>query len=109
MKLIKDLKKRNISRLFYPALAVLFVFSLSFHNHAFGDHEGSGYDSHHSCSHSAEDCSACMLHGKLEAPKVEFSSNNNKIALHITYFVVDQIVPNAYGIFDQPSRAPPIA
>lgn len=109
MKLIRKIQDNRISRLFIPALAVLFVFSLSFHNHALGECTDTGYGSHSSSSHSVEDCSACLLQGKLEVPKVEFSINNNEICLHITYFIVDQIVPDTYGIIDQPSRAPPIA
>ena len=109
MKLIRKIQENKISGFFIPALAVLFVFSLSFHNHAFGEYENISFDSHTHSSHSVEDCSACLLHGKLEVPKVEFSFNNNEIGLHITYFVIDQITPDSFGIIDQPSRAPPIA
>ncbi len=109
MKLIRKIQEIKISRFFIPAIAVLFVFSLSFHNHALGEHADTSFDSHHSSSHSAEDCSACLLQGKIEVPKVEYSFNNNEIGLHISYFVIDQIVPDSFGIIDQPSRAPPIA
>ncbi len=107
MRLIRNIQRNKLSRFFIPALAVLFVFSLSFHNHAFGEHDTHGLDSHPSASHSIEDCSACLLQGNLQAPKIEYSFNNNNLSQSIIYISIDFIVPHSFLNLDKPSRAPP--
>ncbi|MGB2692757.1 MAG: hypothetical protein WBC96_09710, partial [Thermodesulfobacteriota bacterium] len=84
MKKIRDLQNNAFSRLFIPALAVLFVFSLTFHNHSFSSTTTDGLDSHSSEKHSIEDCSACLLQGNLQPPETGFSFNNNKLGLLLT-------------------------
>ena len=107
MKLIRKIQEHRISRFFIPALAVLFVFSLSFHNHEFGDHTCSSFDSHTSSSHSAEDCSACLLQGNLQVPEIEYFNNDKDLGLYITYTSIDLVVPESFAVLDTPSRAPP--
>lgn len=107
MKLIRDIQNRDLSKLFIPAIAALFVFSLSFHNHAFGDHADIGINSHSSVGHSVEDCSACLLQGNLQAPKAEYSFNDNNLSQSIIYINIDFIVPHSFLNLDKPSRAPP--
>lgn len=109
MKLIREIQSRDLSKLLMPAIAVLFVFSLSFHNHAFGDHADIGIDSHTSANHSAEDCSACLLQGNLQVPQIEYSFDNNHLGQLITYTSIDLVVPNSFLNFYKPSRAPPSA
>lgn len=107
MKKIRDLQNNAFSRLFIPALAVLFVFSLSFHNHSFSTTTTHGLDSHSSASHSIEDCSACLLQGNLQRPETGFSFNNNKLGLLLTTISIDFIVTDSFLNIDKPSRAPP--
>ncbi|GJM16940.1 MAG: hypothetical protein DHS20C13_22670 [Thermodesulfobacteriota bacterium] len=107
MKKIRDLQNNAISRFFLPALAVLFVFSLSFHNHGIGDSIDLAVDSHSSASHSAEDCSACLLQGNLQVPKTEISFNASNFGQLIAYIGIDFTVPHSFVDLNKPSRAPP--
>jgi len=107
MKKIRKLQNNRYSRFFFPALAVLFVFSLSFHNHSFSSSTTSGLDSHSSASHSIEDCSACLLQGNLQPPETGFSYNNKDLGLLIETISIDFIVTDSFLNLDKPSRAPP--
>ncbi|MEX0999891.1 MAG: hypothetical protein WD000_08035 [Thermodesulfobacteriota bacterium] len=108
MKLIRDIQNTNISRFFIPALLVLFVFSLSFHNHGIGDSIDFGVDSHASASHSVEDCSACLLQRNLQVPKTEIFFNASKFGQLINCISIDFTVPHSFVDLNKPSRAPPI-
>lgn len=107
MKLIRDIQNNNLSRYLIPAIAVIFVFSLSFHNHGFGDLTSSSFDSHTSASHSIEDCSACLLQGNLQVPKTGFSLNFNNFGQLIACISIDFTVPHNFVDLSKPSRAPP--
>ena len=107
MKIIRDILNRNISRYFIPALAVLFVFSLSFHNHGIGDSTDFAVDSHTSASHSVEDCSACLLQGNLQVPEIDIFFNANNIGQFILFISIDFAVPHSFVDLNKPSRAPP--
>lgn len=107
MKKIRALQNNGFSRLFIPALAVLFVFSLSFHNHSFSSANTDGLDSHSSASHSIEDCSACLLQGNLQVPKTGISYNSNNFGQLIAYISIDFTVPHTFVDLSKPSRAPP--
>jgi len=110
MRLIRDIQNNGFSRFFIPALAVLFVFSLSFHNHSISGSITDGVDSHSTASHSVEDCSACLLQGNLQAPETGYSfNNNNNLSQTIDFISIDFLVPNSFLILDKPSRAPPIS
>lgn len=107
MKIIRDIQNRNISRYFIPALAVLFIFSLSLHNHGIGDSTDFAVDSHTSASHSVEDCSACLLQGNLQVPEIDISFNANNVGQLIAYISIDFTVPHSFVDLNKPSRAPP--
>jgi len=110
MKKIRDLQNNAFSRFFIPALAVFFVFSLSFHNHSFSGSNTDGVNSHSTTSNSVEDCSACLLQGNLQVPETGFSlSNISKLDQLITFIRIDFVVPHSFLNLDTPSRAPPTA
>ena len=107
MKLIRNLQKNNLSRLFLPALAVLFVFSLSFHNHGIGEHPHYSFESQSHANHSLEDCSACLLQGSLQIPQAAKYFDTSYLGHIIATLSIDLVVPNSYLNIDKPSRAPP--
>lgn len=107
MKLIRDIQNNNLSRYLIPAIAVIFLFSLSFHNHGFADLTSSSIDSHTSVTHSIEDCSACLLQGNLQVPKTGFSINPNNFGQLIAYRSIDHSIPHTFVDLSKPSRAPP--
>ena len=107
MKLIRNIQDNKISRLTMPLLAALFVFSLSFHNHAFGENTAISIDSHCTHSHSADDCSACLLQGNLQVPKIELYVDNNFLSIQVAYFNLDLVITDSLITLDHPSRAPP--
>jgi len=110
MKLIRDIQNNQISKFFTPAIAILFVFSLSLHNHTLSGASTHGFDSHATASHSVEDCSACLLHGNLQVPETGYSFNiNSDLGLLIAFISTDFIVPHSFLNLDKPSRAPPIS
>jgi len=107
MRIIRDIQNNGLSRFFIPALAVLFVFSLSFHNHSISGSITDNVDSHATASHSVKDCSACLLQGNLQVPVTGYSFNNNKLGQLTAFINIDFIVPHSFLNFDKPSRAPP--
>jgi len=110
MRLIRDMHNNTFSRFFIPALAILFVFSLSLHNHTLSGASTYGVDSHSTPSHSVEDCSACLLQGNLQVPETGYSFNiNNYLGQLIAFISTDFIVPHSFLNLDKPSRAPPIS
>ena len=109
MKLIRDIQKNEYSRYFIPALVVLFVFSLSFHNHAIGQKVDISVDSHDYSSRSVDDCSACLLQGNLKAPESGFSLNNYYLGQIVSTISTELEVPNSNYYLVTHSRAPPTA
>jgi hypothetical protein len=108
MKLIRDLQNNELHRFFIPALAVLFVFSLSFHNHSISGSITDGVDSHSTAGHSVEDCSACLLQGNLQVPEIEYSFNGDKLGELIDFIDADFLIPSSFLNLEKPSRSPPI-
>ena len=90
-----------------PALAVLFVFSLSLHNHGIGEHSHDSFESQSHANHSLEDCSACLLQGSLQIPQAVNYFDNNNLGLIIATISIDFVVPYSSLNTDEPSRAPP--
>ena len=107
MKLIRDIQHKEFSRFLIPALAVLFIFSLSIHNHGIGKSVNLSVDSHSSSSHSVEDCSACLLQGNLQVPETGPSVNTENFGHIIVYISYDFTVSNTFVDLNKPSRAPP--
>jgi len=107
MNLIRDIQNKEFSRFLIPALAVLFIFSLSIHNHGIGESVNLSIDSHSSSSHSVEDCSACLLQGNLQVPETGFAFNTGSFGLLVAYICNDFTVPHTFVDLNRPSRAPP--
>ena len=107
MKLVREIRKKRLSRFFIPALAVLFVFSLSFHNHSIAGSSTLNLDPRSTQSHSIEDCSACLLQGNLQVPETEYSFYNNQLEQLLAFISIDFTVPHSFLNLDKPSRSPP--
>jgi hypothetical protein len=107
MNLFRDIQKNEVSRFLIPALAVLFIFSLSIHNHGIGEYANFSIDSHSSSSHSVDDCSACLLQGNLQVPETGFAFNIGSFGLLTAYISNDFTVPHTFVDLNKPSRAPP--
>jgi hypothetical protein len=107
MRISREINKNRLSSFFIPALAVLFVFSLSLHNHTISGSITNNLDSNSTQSYSIEDCSACLLQGNLQVPEIEYSFNNNQLGQLIAFISIDFIVPASYLNLDKPSRSPP--
>ncbi len=108
MNLFRDMQKKELSRFLIPALAVLFIFSLSIHNHGIGESANLSIDSHSSSGHSVDDCSACLLQGNLQVPETGFAFNTAGFGLLTAYICKDFTVPHSFVDLNKPSRAPPI-
>jgi len=107
MKLFRKINKNSISKFCIPALAVLFVFSLSIHNHSKAGSSANNLDTNPAQSHSVEDCSACLLQGNLQVPETEYSFDNNQLELLLAFISIDFTVPHSFLNLDEPSRSPP--
>jgi len=107
MKLLREISKNRLSGFFIPALAVLFVFSLSFHNHAIFGSPTHNLDSNPTAGHSVEDCSACLLQGNLQVPETGYLYNGNKLGELVAFVNLDFIIPSSFLNLDKPSRSPP--
>ena len=108
MRLLRKINKNRLSSFFIPALAVLFVFSLSFHNHTFASSITHNMDSQSTTGHSVEDCSACLLQGNLQVPEIEYSFNSDKLGELIAFIDTDFLIPSSFLNLEKPSRSPPI-
>ena len=109
MKLIRAIQKKQTSGFFLPALAILFVFALSFHNHALVGSNALALDSNTTSGHSIEDCSACLLQGNLQVPETGHPFNIYNLGQIIGVITAEYIVPNTFINSDKSSRAPPTA
>jgi len=108
MNLIRDIQKKDLSRFLIPALAVLFIFSLSIHNHGIGESANLSIDSHSSSGHSVEDCSACLLQGNLQLPETGLEVNADNFGQLMAIVITDITFKHTFIDPNKPSRAPPI-
>jgi len=112
MKTAKESIMNWSSRILIPLLAVIFVISISFHNHAIGISPGSAIkisDSGPGTLHSVGNCSACLLQGniKLQDTGTEFDT---PVPLIITSLEeADVQIPSSFLQLNGPSRSPPVA
>ncbi len=110
MNSIREINKNSASRFLIPLLAVLFVFSVSAHNHKIGVSPASSAHvsgSVPSANHSVEDCPACLLHGNIKLPSADTVVNVIDVRLYIAYIEFEDLIPLSFSAFDKPSRAPP--
>ena len=96
MKLIRTIQKKQTSRFFLPALAILFVFALSLHNHALVGSNSLALDSNTYSGHSIEDCSACILQGNLQVPETGHTFKNYILGQIIGVITAEYTVPNSF-------------
>lgn len=110
MKIFRENIFKVPSRILLPMLAVIFVISISFHNHSIGIDTGSvieisaaAPDTHH----SVEDCSACLLQGNVKLPDMG-AVFNTPIPLIITSLEEnDFLITSSFLQLNKPSRSPP--
>ena len=109
MKFIRSIQQKEHFRFLLPALAVIFVLALSFHNHSLAGSNSLGIDSDNSVNHSTEKCSACLLQGNLQLPEAVHSTKSFNLGPVIAVVKTEYIVPRSFISSGRPSRAPPIA
>jgi len=107
MRLFRKINKNSIYKFCIPALAVLFVFSLSIHNHSIAGSSATNLDTNPAQSHSIEDCSACWLQKNLQVPQIEYSFNGDKLGELIAFIDTEFLIPTSFLNLDKPSRSPP--
>ena len=111
MKTLRELNKNGPSKLFLPLLAVIFVISLSLHNHAISIYSGSSIeisDSDWDSTHSLTDCSACLLQGSIKLRDTGTAFNLPGSGLITSLEEIDFSIPSSYLILNKPSRSPPV-
>lgn len=107
MNFIRDMQKKDLSRFLIPALAALFIFSLSIHNHGIGESLNLSIDSHSTNSHSVEDCSACLLQGNLQLPEMGLFVDAYNFGRLLAIVIRDFTFKHTFIDLNKPSRAPP--
>ena len=110
MNLLRDKIFSGYGSLVLLTLAALFVFTISFHNHAL--EEGTGplvviTDSDHDSHHSANDCFTCLIQSNIKLPELE-QGLGSPIPTVLSTLEEDQyLLPTSYFKPDKPSRSPP--
>jgi len=111
MKTIRENIVNGPSRILIPLLAVIFVISISFHNHASSISSGPVIeisDAAPDTLHSVQDCSACLLQGNVKLPVTgtEFDTPAPHIITPLEE--TDFLIPSSYLQLNKPSRSPPV-
>ncbi len=103
-------KRQRINAFFTAALALVFVLSLSVHNHGFAPDGGERItkSAEHS-SHSIEQCSACRLHGNMELPERDALPVLIDSPVLISFSTDASLVPASFLTLYKPTRSPPLA
>lgn len=103
-------KRQRINTLFTAALALVFVLSLSVHNHGFAPDGGERItkSAEHS-GHSIEQCSACRLHGNMELPERDALPALIDSPVLISFSTDVPLVPASFLTLYKPTRSPPLA
>ena len=111
MKLVRDNIINGPGSLILPILALIFVLSVSFHNHGIAQESGHVVEiseTEPDLHHSAEDCSACLLQGKVK-PLDLGAGLDSLIPLIISALEeTEYSVPPSFFKQDKPSRSPPV-
>ncbi len=109
--LIMSIGIKNINRVLISFLAILFVLSVSLHNHVFGFGDSSkgkvlkteqGYVAHYSGF-----CSACRLNGNLKQTEGIHKVFFNKFAQLIEFLNLDLLLPSSLNQLKKLTRSPP--
>lgn len=109
----KSLKIRAIPRFLISGLAILFVLSLSLHNHAFyygtSSFTKKVYQTESSYpSHSKDFCSACRLDGDIKPYDAVNNLDFSSLRTLIAYLNLDVLIPSSFLIQNKSSRSPPV-
>jgi len=110
MKTVRNIHGKPISKLFFSIISLLFIFSVSVHNHKINvSPDASAKVSHTApaAGHSVEGCSACLLHGNIKLSSADTVVNVIDAGLYITFVEFEDLIPLSFSSFDKPSRAPP--
>lgn len=110
MKTVRNIHGKLISKLFFPVISLLFIFSISAHNHKINlSHDAAVKISHTApaAGHSVEGCSACLLHGNIKLSSADTVVNIIDAGLYITFIEFEDLIHLSFSSFDKPSRAPP--
>lgn len=102
--------RQRINTFFAAALALVFVLSLSVHNHGFApdgderitqpaDHQG----------HSIEQCSACRLHGNMKLPERDALPALIDSPELVSFNTDVPLLPASFLTLYKPTRSPPLA
>lgn len=103
-------KTKRVSAFFAAAFALVFVLSLSVHNHGFGPETGVRITkSAGHMGHSVEQCSACRLHGNLELPERENLPVLIDSPVLISFSTDVPLVPASFLTLYKSTRSPPPA
>ncbi len=110
MNTVRENIMKGPARLLLPMLAVIFVISISLHNHAIGIDSGSVIelsDAAPDTHHSVQDCSACLLQGNVKLPDMG-AVFIAPIPLIITSLEETEfLIPSSFLQLNKPSRSPP--
>ena len=102
--------RQRVNAIFAAAFALVFVLSLSVHNHGFGPDGGvritksAGHP-----GHSVEQCSACRLHGNLELPERDALPVLVDSPVLISFGTDVPLVPASFLTLFKSTRSPPLA
>ena len=110
MKLVRDRILNEPGSRVLPILALIFVLSISFHNHGIAQESGPGIeisDTGHDFHHSAEYCSACLLQGKVKLPDLGAGLDSPIPLIVSALKETEYSVPASFLRHDKPSRSPP--
>jgi len=103
-------KTKRVSTFFAAALAIVFVLSLSVHNHGFAADSGVRITkSADHLGHSVEQCSACRLHGNLELPERENLPVLIDSPVLISFSTDVPLIPASFLTLYKSTRSPPLA
>lgn len=112
MGIKESLKIREISRFLISGLAVLFILSLSLHNHAF--YYGTSltkkvYQPESSYPrHSKDFCSACRLDGEIKSQDTVSDLGFSSLGTLVDHLNLDVLVPSSFLTQNKSTRSPPL-
>ena len=102
--------RRRVNAFFAAAFALVFVLSLSVHNHGFGPDSGVHITkSVDHLEHSIEQCSPCMLHGNLDLPERDALPVLIDSPVLISFSTDVPLVPASFLTLYKSTRSPPLA
>ncbi|HSE83417.1 MAG TPA: hypothetical protein VLB01_02575 [Thermodesulfobacteriota bacterium] len=111
MGIKESLKIGEIPRFLISGLAIIFILSLSLHNHSFyyGTSLTKVYQPESSYPrHSKDFCSACRLDGDIKPQGAGDSLGFSSLGTLVDHLNLDVLIPSSFLTQNKPSRSPPI-